>query len=190
MQNLARNIVIAISAILISSLTHANAGIPMLMLAAPIYIQSFIPIVILETLYLTKSLKVPAIKSAATVTTANLFSTIIGIPLTWFILVSLQMATGGGSYFDFDTTLGKIITVTWQAPWLSPHEGQLGWMIPSAGIILLIPFFFASWWSEYFISKKILKEIPKKEILAKVRNANLITYTLLTLWPIGFLAIK
>jgi hypothetical protein len=82
--------------------------------------------------------------------------------------------------------MGKVLAVTWQAPWLIPYEEDLNWMIPVAGLVLLIPFFFASWWSEYFVSKKLNETLPPTVLRIKVRNANLITYSLLAAWPLGF----
>jgi hypothetical protein len=125
-------------------------------------------------------------QSLKTVSISNVTSTVIGIPLTWFLLVLAQMVTGGGGAYGIDSVTGKILAVTWQAPWLIPYEEDLNWMIPAAGLVLLIPFFFASWWSEYFVSKKLNKTLPSKNIKRKVRNANLITYSLLAAWPIGF----
>jgi hypothetical protein len=60
-------------------------------------------------------------------------------------------------------------------------------MIPIAGLVLLVPFFFVSWWSEYLVSKRILKHCSAQSIKAEVRNAtNIITYALLSFWPVGF----
>ncbi|PVV17327.1 MAG: hypothetical protein B6D78_18975, partial [gamma proteobacterium symbiont of Ctena orbiculata] len=64
------------------------------------------------------------------------------------------------------------------------------WMIPVAGLVLLVPFFFVSWWSEYLVTKKILQDHPAQTVKVVVRNANIITYTLLVLWPIGFWVIN
>ncbi len=174
-------------ALLLPGAAHANAGVPMLFLAMPAFAIALLPIIIVEVLYLSKTLNLSMGHSAKTVTISNFASTIVGVPLTWFLLVLIQMVTGGGSAYGVDTTLGKILAVTWQAPWLIPYEEELAWMIPIAGVVLLIPFFFASWWSEYFVTKHLLPECSPENIRIKVRNANLITYSLLTLWPIGML---
>ena len=60
-------------------------------------------------------------------------------------------------------------------------------MIPIAGMVLLIPFFFVSWWSEYLVAKRMHRDIDKTIMRKYVRNANVITYGLLTLWPIAML---
>ena len=170
----------------IPGVVSANAGVPMIFLVMPALGLSIIPIIIIEAIFLSKKLEL-AVASAFKVTTiSNLVSTLVGIPLTWLLLVLIQMLAGGGGAFGLDTTLGKVLSVSLQAAWLIPYESDLHWMIPAAGLILLVPFFFASWWSEYFVSKKILKEHSAQSVKIAVRNANIITYTLLAFWPIGF----
>ncbi len=88
-----------------------------------------------------------------------------------------------------ETITQKILAVTLQAAWLLPYENELNWMIPAAGTFLLIPFFFVSWFSEYFIAKKMIKNTEAVIIKKQVFNANLITYLLLLLWPF-FMLIK
>ena len=170
----------------IPGLASANAGVPMIFLAMPALGLSIIPIIIIEAIYLSKKLELAAPSAFKTTSISNLVSTIVGIPLTWLLLVLIQMLAGGGGAFGLDTTLGKVLSVTFQAAWLIPYESDLYWMIPVAGLVLLVPFFFVSWWSEYFVSKKMLKEHSSQKVKIAVRNANIITYALLTLWPIGF----
>ncbi|WP_444938922.1 hypothetical protein [Microbulbifer sp. JMSA002] len=179
-------ILLAFLALLAPGIAYANAGVPMLFLAMPTFLVSLVPIIAIETLYISKGMTLPLVQSLKTVSISNVASTIIGIPLAWLLLVLIQLVTGGGGVYGIDSLMGKILAVTWQAPWLIPYEEDLNWMIPAAGLILLIPFFFASWWSEYFISQKLNKTLPSVSVKIKVRNANLITYSLLAVWPIGF----
>lgn len=181
-----KKIILAFLALVVPGIAYANAGVPMLFLAMPAFLISLVPIITIETLYLSKGLELSLGQSLKTVSISNAASTIIGIPLTWFLLVLVQMVTGGGGAYGIDSVIGKVLAVTWQAPWLIPYEEDINWMIPVAGLVLLIPFFFTSWWSEYFVSKKINKTLPSLSIREKVRNANLITYSLLAAWPIGF----
>ena len=170
----------------ISGVASANAGVPMIFLAMPVLGLSIIPIIIIEAIFLSKKLELAVPSAFKTSTISNLVSTIIGIPLTWLLLVLIQMLAGGGGAFGLDTMPGKVLSVTLQAAWLIPYESDMHWMIPVAGLVLLVPFFFASWWSEYFVSKKILKEHSAQRVKIAVRNANIITYALLAFWPIGF----
>lgn len=174
----------------IPGVASANAGVPMIFLVMPVFGLSIIPIILIEAIFLSKKLELSASSAAKTTTIANLVSTIVGIPLTWLLLVLIQMLTGGGGAFGLDTTLGKVLSVTFQAAWLIPYESDLHWMIPVAGLVLLMPFFFVSWWTEYFVSKIMIKEQPAQRVKVEVRNANIITYTLLAFWPIGYWALN
>ena len=164
----------------------ANAGVPMIFLVMPVLGLSIIPIVIIEAIYLGKTLELASESAIKTATISNLVSTLVGVPLTWFLLVLIQMLAGGGGAFGLDTTLGKVLSVTLQAAWLIPYESDLHWMIPVAGLVLLIPFFFVSWWSEYLVSRKILNNYPAQRVKSEVRNANILTYALLALWPLAY----
>ncbi len=164
----------------------ANAGVPMIFLAMPALGLSIIPIIIIEAIFFSKKIKIGMLRSFKVTAISNLVSTVVGIPLTWLLLVLIEMLFGGGRAFGLESTLDKVLSVTLQAAWLIPYESDLHWMIPVAGANLLIPFFFASWWSEYLVLKKILKEYSAQRIKIAVRNANMITYALLAFWPIGF----
>lgn len=167
------------------SIASANAGVPMLAVFTPILVLSLIPIIVIETLYLAKKLHLTWKKALKNTTLTNLFSTCIGIPITWFALVIIQIILGGDGAFGMDTMIDKILSVTLQAAWLIPYEKELNWMIPLASLVLLVPFFFASWLSEYWLSTKLLVDISKDILKRQIRNANLITYALLTFWPLG-----
>ena len=182
-----KKLFIILSLLITPNIAFANAGVPMIFLIMPAFAMSLAPIIIIEAIYLIKKLHLPKITAAKTTIISNLVSTIVGIPITWLILVIIQMLTGGGSAYGINTLFTKVLAVTWQAPWLLPYEPELKWMVPVAGLVLLIPFFFASWWSEYFVTKKIHKDIEASILKTCVRNANVITYSLLSLWPITML---
>ncbi|PWK52903.1 hypothetical protein [Pleionea mediterranea] len=135
--------ILAFLALVIPGIAKANAGVPMLFLAMPAYLISLVPIIAIEATYISKSLELSLGQSLKTVSISNVVSTIIGVPLNWFLLVLVQMVTGGGSAYGTDSFMGKVLAVTWQAPWLIPYEKDLNWMIPIADLVLLIPFFFA-----------------------------------------------
>lgn len=184
--HISKKTALAICALMLPGIVYANAGVPMLFLAMPAFLISIVPIIAIETFYISKGLGLSISQSLKTVSVSNIASTIVGIPVTWFLLVLVQMLTGGGGAYGLDSYMGKVLAVTWQAPWLIPYETDLNWMIPAAGLVLLVPFFFASWWSEYLVSKKMLQALPSNILKVKVRNANLITYCMLACWPVGF----
>jgi hypothetical protein len=176
----------AIGLLIVPAMVQANAGLPMIILIMPALGFSLIPIILIEAFYLRRRLSLSTASALKTTTLANLVSTLVGVPLTWLILVSVQMLLGGGGAFGLDTVWDKLLSVTLQSGWLIPYQSEMHWMIPAAGLFLLLPFFLASWWSEYLVSRWLLKTAPCNELKTSVRNANLITYTLLALWPIGY----
>ena len=169
-----------------ASEASANAGVPMIVLVLPAFVLSLIPIILIEAFHLSKQLHVGIGRALRTTAISNLVSTFVGIPLTWLLLVVFQMLAGDGGAFGLDTTLDRVLSVTLQAPWLIPYESDLHWMIPAAGLVLLVPFFFVSWWSEYLVSKRLLVELQSQSVRTAVRNANMVTYALLAIWPAGY----
>lgn len=174
------------SAVILPSMAHADAGVPMLFLVMPVFGLSLVPIVLIEAVYLQRKLGISFRSAGVASLAANAASTIAGIPFAWLTLVALQLVTGGGGAYGLDSVLGRVAAVTWQAPWLIPYESDLHWMIPVAGTVLLVPFFFVSWWVEYRVCLKRVPYVPSSEVKYAVRNANLITYALLLFWPLVF----
>ena len=87
-------------------------------------------------------------------TRANLLSTLVGFPLMWISLVVLQMAFGGGGFPKLEEPWFSVYTVTAQAAWLLPVEGELYWMIPTACLVLLVPAFFVT----IFIERRVYRK--------------------------------
>lgn len=166
--------------VLVPSMAFADMGVPMLFVTFPAMCAALIPIIFLEAWVMAKRTEVGFKKSLETSGVANVASTILGIPLTWALLVVIQMLTlGGRGYGGIDTILGKFIAVTWQAPWLIPYEDNLYWMIPTASLVLLVPFFFASWLVEYWVARWMNKSIEPR-IMKKVEfKMNLYSYLML-----------
>ena len=179
--------IIFMSILLISNLAYADAGVPMIFVTFPLILFALVPIVLIEGYILYHRLNLTLKKSLLVATASNLTSTLIGIPLTWLLLVIVQMVAGGSYSYGIETFWGKFISVTLQAPWLLPYEGSLGWMIPIATIVLLMFFFFASWWIEYGISKLFLKkQYTSKAINRAINRAvligNIVSYLCLALY--------
>jgi hypothetical protein len=185
-----RSLVFIIILCSITKSAYADMGLPMLSVTLGVMAIGLIPIIVIEMFILQKKLKISLRQSIKTSFITNLISTIIGIPITWVLLVLLQVATGGGRGYGLETIFQKLLAITWQAPWLVPHESELYWMVPSAELFLLIPFFFASWFIEYLIARVILKKIDKKILKHSIFIANLITYLLLGLGILSWLLIS
>ncbi|MCL6327859.1 hypothetical protein EXT52_22060, partial [Pectobacterium polaris] len=147
------------------------------------------PVILIEIAVLIKRLKINKQKTVLAVVAGNLYSTLFGIPLTWIILVVIQVITGGDrGIYNIGILLRNILSVTWQAPWLMPSNA-IYWQIPAATLFLLIPFFFASWlmetWLEMIILKKEISD--KKYFKRSVFFANLFSYLFLAAASVAFL---
>jgi len=160
----------------------ADIGLPMLFVTMPTLLIALVPIIFLEALVAWPYLKLPIDRLLKASGLANLFSTLIGIPVTWSLLVVLQMVTGGGGAYGLATPLARVLAVTWQAPWLVTYGGELEWMIPAATLFLLIPFFFVSWWVEFLLMKRILNDVEINLLKRTVGRMNFISYCGLALY--------
>jgi len=177
--------ILVASLCLIPATAWANIGVPMIFVTMPAMLIGLIPIIAIEAYLIKNQLNLLPKKAIISSGVANALSTLIGVPLTWGALVLVQMVTGGGGAHGLQTFFQKFLAVTWQAPWLIPYESDLAWMIPTAMLVLLIPFFLVSWRVEYFIIKKMNKQIDAGAVKATCLKANAITYALFALYPLG-----
>ncbi len=178
-------------------------GLPMIIPSMYLMVLALFPIIFLETYVVAASLRLKTKKVLAPVAIANMVSTFIGIPVTWFFLVLFELVAGS---ILGDLTVGLVwqsfISVTVMAPWVAPTCNDENWIIFGAMLFLLIPYGLASWGIEYLVVRKkvyarMYKEslkncdnddplIEKEQIDASprqvsraVRNANLASYALL-----------
>lgn len=164
------------------AVAFANAGLPMLAIVWPLSIPVFVPVVALESWVVQRALGVPWKSSLTQMVKANAFSTIIGIPLAWlasvvveFLLLYLAVHLVGVQSYPPEA-VGKVGSVILSAPWLGPFEEGSYWILPLATIVLLIPFFFASFWLEaWYVARTLCPEAPARGRKA-VWNANLFSY--------------
>jgi hypothetical protein len=183
-----------------------NMGLPMIIPAMMLMVVALIPIVLLEAFVISKNLTIGFGTALWQSLLSNFVSTIFGIPITWFLLFMLQLISGGTGAYEMETIWGKFLAVTWQSPWVMPSESLSSWMVPAAMLFLLVPFFFASWYIEFLVMRDSLAR-SRYEIQAQsenfiepeydakmavmdgfapaikraVRNANIVSYTLLCL---------
>lgn len=177
-----------ITIIILTQYLHADAGIPMIALSWPIFWITLIPVIFIEWLIIKKTFNIINKKTILkSVALSNLISTLLGIPLAWIACTAIEFFLH--SYLpkniidSSNIVLKTLITLT-SIPWL-PGEPAL-WIIASAHIALLIPFFYVSYFFEAdintFLLKKHVSNIP---LLRKTTfKANLISYLFLTLTSI------
>lgn len=182
------SLVLVAAAVLFPLPANANTGVPMLFVTWPVMLLALIPIIGVEAYVLSSQLGLSVGVSLKVASIINAASTIVGIPVAWLLLLLAQLFTGGGSIYGIETAWKKFLAVTWQAPWLIPYEDDMDWMVPSAGLALLVPFFFASWWIEYQVAVPLLDVLEPRTVRHSLLVANLATYGILGLLALGLLA--
>ena len=191
-QGFTRSIVFLIMTIIYPSQAYANAGLPMIMIAWPVFWCALLPIVLIETFIMKKMIPFLMYKPLFwRVSIANLASTALGIPLVWVLMAVLEFTVpgGGGTFPELTDTWRYVLGVTVQAAWLIPYEAQLYWMIPTAFLVLLIPFFIVSYWIESMILCAFLKKdgISTKHTKDATWRANIYSYLFLASFPVTFM---
>lgn len=180
LNNLALAIILAIAlCISLSPSALADAGVPMLIIVWPASWMLLFAIIPVESFVAHRLLHIGWKKSFLAVTVANLASTLLGIPITWLLLVGLQMVLGGGGAYGLETDMNKILAVTLQSPWLIPYEQDLSWMIPAAAAVLCVPFLFMSVVVEYFVVRRFIAREDWRLVWRWSWIANAITYGLI-----------
>lgn len=159
----------------------------MLLLTLPAMVVALIPVIVIEAVVLGRALNVSAVSRLKSVSIANVTSTVVGVPFTWIDLVALQGITGGTKGYGIATPTQKLLAVTWQAPWLIPYEGDLYWMVPTASLVLLVPFFFASYVIEANMISRLEPQYPESRLRPVVFRANLLSYILLAVANLAWL---
>ena len=153
----------------------------MLFVAFPFALYLLIPIIAVETWLARTVMQITAQRRFVGVLAANVFSTVVGWPVAWFLLVLLQLFVipGGSGGYGLDTPLHKIASVTLQAAWLIPYESDLYWMVPTAAIVLMIPAFLITVPSERLVLRYCWPQVAPSERRKFAWTANLASYALL-----------
>jgi hypothetical protein len=161
---------------------YADIGVPMLLVIWPASWVLLLFIIPLEAAVPVHSPAASYRKRLRMAAAANIVSTLVGIPLTWGLLVGLQMLAGAGSAEGLDTPRQKLLAVTLQSPWLIPYESDLDWMIPAAAAVLCIPFFFMSVWCENLVARRFFDRLHWVQVRRWSWQANAASYALILLF--------
>jgi hypothetical protein len=162
--------------VMIAVPAYANIGVPMLAVVWPASSALLLPIIAIEAAIAVKVIGRGWKNGLIVASKANVLSTVLGIPVTWGVLLLLQLLVGGGSAWGIGTMPGKLAAVTVQSPWLIPYEEDLHWMVPAAAAFLCIPFFLMSVWSERWMAIRSLGIDGKKSAGRWAWIANGATY--------------
>lgn len=106
----------------VATVAEANAGLPMLTVVWPVAWMLLLPVVAVEALAAIRSTGLGWKRCLAGSAIANAASTVLGIPLTWMLLVGVEMLLPrGGPASGLASVGAKVLAVTVQAPWLIPY---------------------------------------------------------------------
>ena len=171
----------------------ADVGLPMIILTWPAMVALLIPVIVIEGLLCRKWLGLKTWQAIKTNAVSNLVSTIIGIPLAWAVMFAIEVGVLGlvsesNALQNWHSPIANVIFFLLSSAWLNPDLGEKAWLIPAATLVLLIPFFFASYWIEYFVVRKMVgtpdeepSNLSSTRVRTAVRNANLVTYGIMFL---------
>jgi hypothetical protein len=166
----------------------ADAGIPMIFLAFPAMLMLLVPIIVIEGFLCKKWLALTTWEAMKSNAVSNLVSTIIGVPLAWAIVFAVDFASIGliernHGLENWHSPLANVLFFVLGSAWIGPPDRASVWIIPAACLVLLVPFFFASYWVEYFVIKWMVgmpeggpANVAYPRVRIAVRNANPITY--------------
>jgi hypothetical protein len=165
----------------------ADAGIPMIILTWPAMVALLIPVIVIEGLLCKKWLGLKTWQAIKTNAVSNVASTIIGIPVAWAVMLAIEFGTMGlvgesSALQNWHSPIANVIFFLFSSAWLNPDLGERAWFIPAALLVLLIPFFFASYWIEYLVVRRMVgmpggePNLAHPRVRVAVRNANLVTY--------------
>jgi hypothetical protein len=148
----------------------ADAGFPMLIVAWPAAGILFVPVVLVEGLIARRMLGLSTRDALKLSLIANIWSTLVGVPLTWLALLLLEMVGILLGSLASSTRLSWLLAPLYAA-WIPPVNGW--WPLYASGAVLCVAFFFASVWTE---ARSARRRVPPDKALAWAKRANLVTY--------------
>ena len=137
-------------------------GLPLIVLAWPPLIIGLLPIILIEALILRRYVPITKARSIKAMGLANLASTILGVPVTWFIVLLLQEAvpslySAAARNASRRTPVIPDALLALSSPgWLPNLDAAHMWMLPVAMLVLLVVLFGSSWLLENEIAWRYL----------------------------------
>jgi hypothetical protein len=184
----------------------ADAGVPMIFLTFPAMVILLLPIIILEAQLFRRWLGIQAWTAIKTSALTNIASTLVGLPVAWAVMLCLEFSAGwaivkiavlGRIVEKWHSPIAAVVNTILSAAWLVPDEKNLYWMVPVAVLVLMIPTFYLSVWIEAFIVDHMVSmpegdptNLTRTSVRRAVRDANLVSYSLLTGGTVAWLLIS
>ena len=175
----------AVAVLFVPRLAVADIGFPMLAAMWPVAWLTLPPAIVIEAVVARRVLGFSWGRAFRLSTIANLLSTALGVPLTWIVLGLPLWLIGAVAFTPgADSSPWAIVfVVPLYAFWLPPLDRAHVWVIPAVGILLCVPFYFATTWVEFRIARFYVESSPLARRWSRAANA--ITYALM----ISFLAL-
>jgi hypothetical protein len=167
----------------------ADVGLPMIFFQFPALLLALGPIIFIESHVASRILHTTTRQASSGIGLANCVSTFVGIPLAWAAMFVLELITTGGSGYGFATPGDAFRSTILQAAWLGSYENQLNWLIPTATLVLLVPYFFASVFVERLVLVRVWKTQPADKVRTANWRANLASYALLAIVTVIWLCL-
>ena len=171
---------------------RADALLPTVALISPITVFLLIPIIAIEAWYVSRFLKLRFWKAARVMALANVVSTILGIPIT-FAFSFVQNRAMTHAYGSQKANFDKWMATGDRTARAFSFGHYPGWAFLLSAIVTLIVCFLVSWWIEYIVARWRLRDamaqaqFSRQRVNEAVRNANLISYSLLAMVVLLFL---
>jgi hypothetical protein len=165
----------------------ADAGIPMIFIQMPAMVCALIPVILVETIVLSRKLSLGFSAALRGSASANIVSTLVGVPIAWCLMLGIEFSQypvyvlGQKLGWNFNAPLFRIIGFVLSVSWLPPLCAGNRWLIPLAAALLLAPCFFVSVWIESKMCFRTWKHIEWRLLHRAVVAANLISYLCLTI---------
>lgn len=122
---------------------YANLGIPMIAVQMPLLSGALPAVIFLEAALLRRWYSLDWPTALKPVILANAVSTLLGIPVLWFILMMAQASFVEPHLSGVRPLMpAPWIEVLFKPAWINFIPGERYWMVPLAFLILLIPAFF------------------------------------------------
>lgn len=173
----------------------ADAILPSLVLIWPIAIVLLLPIVAVEAQYARKRLNLSFGQALGVFAVANVASAVIGLPIATMVAGAVQNKIEVHFFGTRQTNLDQ-----WShgggASNLARSLGQYPrWTLIAAAALMFVVCFLISWWVEaayvkwWIARRESQAESVMPQASRTVRNANLLSYALVTAISLGVLAL-
>jgi hypothetical protein len=168
---------------------YADAVLPSLALVSPITVLLLLPVVAIEAWYAGTRLNLSRGQSWRIIGVANSLSTVVGLPIGTVLGKILQRAVEV-HYYGTQQENWKRLEKAGDAGAISLAFGQYPrWTLIVGAVVMLVVCFLISWWVEaayvrWWMKHRIVaaNDVPSKaETSYIVRNANLLSYALLSI---------